>query len=121
SDMCSSDLKHPFRFIYFTLPQDQIDPNRFQEAVYTLFDEALPILWETETEGILIEELTALEEAIQFEQIIPILTADLSADLRFLVIPLLNQFAQGAADYQTMMEINRNVIAASRKKVLHYY
>lgn len=113
--------KHPFRFIYFTLPQDQIEPNRFHEAVHTLFDEALPILWETETEGILIEELTALEEAIQFEQIIPILTADLSADVRFLVGPLLNQFTQGAAIYQSMLEIGRDVIPASRKKVLHYY
>src|SRR5699024_2182710 len=95
------EAKHPFHFIYITLTQDQIDPNRFQEAVHTLFDEALPILWETETAGILIEELTALEEAIQFEQIIPILTADLSADLRFLVGPLLNQFAQGAAMYRS--------------------
>lgn len=113
--------ENPFRFIYFTLPENQIDPSRFQEALHTLFDEALPIFWETETEGILIEEMTALEEVIQFEQIIPILTADVSANLRFFVGPLLHHFQQAATLYQTIIETGRKVIPASRKDVIHYH
>src|SRR5699024_1177758 len=46
----------PFRFIYFQLQKNQMDPVSFGEAFSTLFEESLPILWESETEGIIIEE-----------------------------------------------------------------
>lgn len=116
-----AEAENPFRFIYFTLPENQIEPSRFQEALHTLFDEALPIFWETETEGMLIEEMTALEEVIQFEQIIPILTADVSANLRFFVGPMLHDFQQAAVLYQTIIETGRKVIPVSRKDVIHYH
>src|SRR5699024_5694347 len=56
--------KHPFRFIYFKLPNGQMSAVDFSEALHTLFDYKYPILWENDIEGVIIEEIPETSEAI---------------------------------------------------------
>src|SRR5699024_10976544 len=110
----------PFRFIYFSLHKNQLSPVQFKEAFGKLFEESLPILWETETTRIIIEEMEYPEEAIRFEQIINILMADLSVNIRFLVGPTLEDVTNIASEYTTMIDMGRNFFASSKQKVIHY-
>src|SRR5699024_2523910 len=42
-----------YRFVYFNVPIKQIEPTAFKEAISTLFEQEVSILWENEKEGII--------------------------------------------------------------------
>lgn len=113
-------IPSPFRFIYFQLSKNQMDPIRFTEAFGTLFEASLPILWKSETEGIIIEEMKILEEKIYFEQIINILIADLSVNIRFLVGPILDDLTHAASEFEGLIDMGEKLFTSSKQKVLHY-
>ena len=54
------EMKNPYRFIYFSIKKNQIDPIVFKDAIHELFANPVPILWENGHEGIIIEEQTDL-------------------------------------------------------------
>ena len=84
----SNNQLHPFRFVYFSFKKNQIHPASFKEAIDTLFGRAIPILWENESAGIIIEEqLNLTEDDLSYEQIIDVLASDLYVDIHFLVGP----------------------------------
>src|SRR5699024_7695223 len=74
-----------FRFVYFNIPIKQIDPASFKEAINSLFEEDISILWENEREGIIIEDFNQTDNAISYKQIIDILMSDLYVKINFLV------------------------------------
>src|SRR5690625_1377608 len=43
----NSSSSYPFRFVYFTIQQDHIEPKTFKEAIDELFGKCMPILWDT--------------------------------------------------------------------------
>ena len=67
------------------MQQRSIDPFSFKEAITNYSVNNIPILWEDETTGILIEEISIMEEQIDYAQIIDILMADLSVHIHFYI------------------------------------
>src|SRR5699024_11664857 len=96
--------KHPFRFIYFKLPNGQMSAVDFSEALHTLFDYKYPILWENDIEGVIIEEIPDTSEAIDFEKIIDIFINDLSVIVRFFIGSLSEKGTSLHESYMNMIE-----------------
>src|SRR5699024_8419122 len=78
-------LDTPYRFVYFNMPIKQVAPKTFKEAINTLFEQDVSIIWKNEQEGIIIEELEQLSETISYKHIIDILMSDLYVKINFLV------------------------------------
>lgn len=81
------ELINPYRFVYFSIKENQINPATFKDAIQELFSEEIPILWITNHEGVIIEEQHITRESISYEHIIDILMSDLSVYISFFVGP----------------------------------
>lgn len=111
---------YPFRLIYFEMQKNQLDPANFREALTTLFKHEIPILWEDETSGIIIEELKPTEETIHFEQIINILMADLSVNIRFFIGLKLQGTEKVEDTYDHLIDVGANIFSQTKQKVIQY-
>lgn len=111
---------HPFRFIYFKLPNGQISATDFGEALHTLFECKYPILWENDIEGVLVEEIPSTEEAIDFEQIIDILMTDLSVNVRFFIGPLKQQNESVQENFERTIAVGGDILDLTDQHVMHY-
>ncbi len=79
----SLEVTNACRFIAFSFNRAQMNPIQFKVAICELFNREVPILWESEWEGIIIEEKT--NEAATYEEIIDVLMSDLYVKIKFLV------------------------------------
>lgn len=113
-------IHFPFRFVYFTISKQQIHAKELKDALYTLFGKEYPILWENESEGILIEELEYEEEQIQFDQIIDILMADLSVNIHFFVGEVLNSNGAIKEQFNQIRKMGNQLFQISGRNVIHY-
>ncbi|MFD1849987.1 PucR family transcriptional regulator [Oceanobacillus bengalensis] len=115
------ELETPFRFVYFTISKNQIDPLQFREAIYNLFSHPVPILWESEKAGVIIEEQSTFsEEAISYEQIIDILMSDLYTNIRFYVGPYIDTFDKLKYKYDTFLKNVGIAFSYSDQSVVTY-
>ena len=112
--------KHPFRFIYFKLPNGQMSAVDFSEALHTLFDYKYPILWENDIEGVIIEEIPETSEAIDFEKIIDILMNDLSVNVRFFIGSLNEKSLSIQEIYERTIETGSTILHLTDHHVMHY-
>lgn len=78
-------LKNPFRFVYFIIPKIQIEPLYFKNILMKVFGKQLPVLWENETTGIIIETISESDEQIDYRQVSYNLMADLSILIKFYI------------------------------------
>lgn len=76
-----------FRFVAFTFNGEQLTPVQFKAAICELFSYEVPILWKSDCEGVLIEEVDDREECTSYAQIIDVLMSDLYVSIKFLVGP----------------------------------
>lgn len=111
---------HPYRFVYFTIQKDQINPVTFKEAIATLFGKTIPILWENETTGIIIEEISFKEEQIDYEKIIDILMADISVRIKFYIGDMQNDIKNLPQYYITLLKGGTTIFQLTNKEVIHY-
>ena len=111
---------HPFRFVYFTISKQQIHAKELKDAIYTLFDKEYPILWENESEGVLIEELELEEDQIQFDQIIDILMADLSVNIHFFIGGISHSYDTIKEQFDQIRSMGRQLFQLSGRNVIHY-
>ncbi|PAV29317.1 hypothetical protein CIL05_13050 [Virgibacillus profundi] len=110
-----------FRFVYFSIKKNQIDPASFSEAVHELFSKSVPILWISEHVGVIIEEKTPqTEEAISYEQIIDVLMSDLYVKLNFFVGPFLENPVKIKQHYTSLIETAKQAFFYSDKSVVTY-
>ncbi len=116
----SASHPSPFRFIYFTMQPDQIDPFSFKEAITELFGKYIPILWEDETTGILIEEISFMEEQIDYAQIIDILMADLSVHIHFYIGDIQTDSSNIKQYYTFLMKGGKIIFQLTNKEVISY-
>jgi len=112
--------KHPFRFIYFKLPNGQMSAVDFSEALHTLFDYKYPILWENDIEGVIIEEIPETSEAIDFEKIIDILMNDLSVNVRFFIGSLNEKSPSIQEKYENTIETGNTILNLTDHHVMRY-
>lgn len=81
----SLEIEQDYRFVYFDIEQDEIDPTTFKDAIEQLFGKEMAILWENDCQGIIIEEHDKSEEPISYTQIINVLMSDLYVKINFYI------------------------------------
>lgn len=111
---------NPFRFVYFSFNKNQIEPVLFKDAIEALFDKQVPILWESEHEGFIIESQITEEESVSYEQIIDILMSDLYVKINFFVGPYRKNIADLSIDYHSLTNVAKRVFLYTNKSVVTY-
>ncbi|MBU5465602.1 helix-turn-helix domain-containing protein [Virgibacillus sp. MSJ-26] len=114
-------LDMPYRFVYFNMPIKQVDPITFKEALNTLFEQEVSILWESEKEGIIIEELEQISETISYKHIIDILMSDLYVKINFLVGYFQSDTLNIHSYYKNMNYGGKIAFKSSDKNVITYF
>ncbi|MCZ8535543.1 PucR family transcriptional regulator [Psychrobacillus psychrodurans] len=110
----------PFRFVYFAFNKNQIEPVLFKDAIEALFDKQVPILWESEHEGFIIEQQMMEEESISYEQIIDILMSDLYVKINFFVGPYKKDIVELTPYYNSLTNVAKRVFLYTNKSVVTY-
>ena len=117
-------LKTPgeaYRFVYFSIQKNRIDPGSFKEAIETIFQRQIPILWISEYQGVIIENISdAKEETLSYKQIIDTLMSDLYVRINFFVGAILTTFENIQAHYNSLLKGAEIASAYSQKPVLTY-
>lgn len=109
-----------FRFIYFLMSKNQIDPEVFQEALNELFHKEIPIIWFNEVEGIFIEPISLLDPKVNYDEFIHVLIADLSVNIRFYIGETRNSFTGLKAYYDNILNQVPIVFSSTNKEVVYY-
>lgn len=113
-------IKNPYRFIYFSIKKNQIDPTVFKDAIHELFANQVPILWGNGHEGIIIEEQTVYEDSISFEEIKDILMSDLSVKINFFIGSYKVGLEDIAQYYHSLTNAAKKVFVYTNKTVVTY-
>lgn len=109
------------RFVYFSFQKNQMKPVLFKEAIEALFDKAVPILWEDEASGIIIEELeNHADEPLSYEQIIDVLMSDLYVHIHFLVGPFIQTQTDLKMTYTALKKHGNTIFTYFEKQVVFY-
>ncbi|WP_342504854.1 helix-turn-helix domain-containing protein [Sporosarcina sp. FSL K6-2383] len=112
--------ENPYRFVYFSIKKNEVDPIVFKSAVQEFFTKPAPILWANGYEGIIIEEQATVEESTSYEQIIDLLMSDLYVKINFFVGPY-RQGGEGIAQhYHSLFDAAKSVFNYSNKAVVTY-
>ncbi|KHE73127.1 hypothetical protein LD39_00980 [Halobacillus sp. BBL2006] len=75
-----------YRFVFFSISEKPANKETFQEAFQALFPRAMPLFWETDQSGFIIEEImTKNQEVISFSEIIDVLMSDFYMKIRFYI------------------------------------
>jgi len=114
------EIKNPYRFIYFSIKKNQIDPIIFKDAIHELFANTVPILWENGHEGIIIEEHSVYEDSISFEDIKDILMSDLYVKINFFIGSYKVGLEEVAQYYQSLTNAAKKVFIYTNKTVVTY-
>lgn len=79
---------HSFRLVFFSLANQDIEPEVFHEAIQGLFPYPMPIIWNHQHEGIIVEEqFEHAREPIEYEQMIDVLMSDFYTKLTLYITP----------------------------------
>ncbi|WP_100011392.1 PucR family transcriptional regulator [Lentibacillus sediminis] len=117
----SSEPAVPCRLVYFSIPKNQSSPHVLKEAIDAFFGRPVPILWENETEGFIIEEAAGLtEENISYEQIIDVLMSDLYVRISFFVGPFLQDYGKLSKHYTAMAKGASTAFYYADQPVVNY-
>jgi len=120
-DIADDTKQTPFRFVYFSIKKNQIPAHAFKAAIHELFDEPVPILWENEHEGIMVDELKSHpDERISYEQIIDILMSDLNGTIHFYVGAYMDDLYNVSDYYTSIIQGAKSVFAHTSKSVITY-
>lgn len=94
-------MNHRYYFVYFSLSDETVDPDNFREAIYGIFSDKPPILWENNEEGVIIQEIKGeLNEETAYSDVAEVLTTDFYMDIRLFVGPTLHDIKKASTYYQ---------------------
>lgn len=113
-------LNSPYRFVHFSIKEKQISPAAFKLAIHDFFAQSVPILWENDHQGILIEYLANEDDAMSYEEIIDPLMSDLYIKIQFFVGPFQESLAGAAAHYRSVIDAANTAANYSTKTVISY-
>ncbi|WP_088006059.1 PucR family transcriptional regulator [Indiicoccus explosivorum] len=113
-------ISAPFRFTYFSFNKNQITPVFFKAALQELFEKQILILWDSETEGILVEKKEAADDGVSYGQIVDLLMSDLYVKIRFFSGPFRQSTEAVHAYYRTVKNTAVKVFAHSDKAAMTY-
>jgi|SRR5699024_5351508 len=118
SDKTPYSTSMTYRFIHFSFQRDQMDSSSFKEAVNEFFAKQVPVLWENDHEGVIIEENQ--DEPISYETIIDVFMSDLSVNIHFFVGPFMSSLDQATKGYQMLLTGAHIARKYSEKAVITY-
>ncbi|MCP3033278.1 helix-turn-helix domain-containing protein [Halobacillus sp. A1] len=85
-DLILPSIPYKIRYVFFSLADQSLDTDDFQEALQALFPEEMPLIWQNSQEGFIIEEFFKKDqEPISFEMVIDILMSDFYTKLQFYI------------------------------------
>lgn len=116
----NESAKNPYRFVYFLTPEGKIKSEVFQNALNELFNDFVPILWITETEGILVETIPFPESRKNYEQFIHTFISDLSVKIRFYVGEIRKTYVEIKEYYENTLTQAEIVLSESNEEVISY-
>lgn len=114
------EIKNPYRFIYFSIKKNQIDPIIFKDAIHELFANPVPILWGNGHEGIIIEVQKVYEDSISFEEIKDILMSDLSVKINFYIGSYKEGLEGISQYYHSLLNAAKKVFIYTNNTVVTY-
>lgn len=110
-----------YRFVFFALSEKGIDPKTFQEAIQGLFPNTMPILWEDDHQGFIVEEhFTPTEETISYEHIIDVLMSDFYMKLHMYITPYYSSLQDIPSAFEWGKYCFKTKLAHSLKPVTGY-
>ncbi|UOQ92726.1 helix-turn-helix domain-containing protein [Halobacillus shinanisalinarum] len=75
-----------YRFVFFSLTNKSLELDPFQQALQSLFPKVMPLVWENNHEGVIIEEMMEEgQETISFQTIIDVLMSDFYTKIHFYI------------------------------------
>lgn len=110
----------PYRFIYFSIHKQGIDPHSFKEAINELFGRTIPIIWLNETDGIIIEEVSITTEKMDYEQIIDIIMTDFYSKINFFIGEIKSTYTDLDDYYEAMIKSGQMIFKIANKEVISY-
>lgn len=120
-DHMDVDMQVDFRFIYFRIPSELLTPLSFKSALNQLFQKETIILWESKTDGVIVDmKQDELKEFISFNEIIDILISDLYSKVRFFVGPYLSSLEHVKNYYDRIIEQADVALSYSENNVVSY-
>lgn len=114
------DTEITYRFVYFSIKKNQIDPSSFKDAIQELFLTYMPIIWISNSKGIIIEEKDTSVESISYEHIIDILMSDLYVNINFFVGPFQYGLDNVKRYYQMIIKAAEVAFTYSKNSVVTY-
>lgn len=118
TDITENTNSLTYRFIYFSFQPFQIEPESFKEAINEFYARQVPVLFENDHEGIIVE--TNPKDAISYEQIIDVLMSDLYVKIKFFVGPYLYSLSSAKRYHQILVNGASTTFAYSDKTVSTY-
>lgn len=113
-------LNNPYRFVHFSIKEKQISPSAFKLAIHDFFAQPVPLLWENDHQGILVEYLANEDDAISYEEIIDPLMSDLYIKIQFFVGPFRDNLDDVAPHYRAVTNAAKTAAHYSTKTVISY-
>ncbi|MDY0406264.1 helix-turn-helix domain-containing protein [Virgibacillus sp. 179-BFC.A HS] len=111
----------PYRFVYFSMQKQQIDPDSFKEAIHAVLAKKISILWLHPNEGILVEEGNdEIDDGLSYNQIIDTLMSDLYVNIKFLTGPFLSDLSAVGNYFKLMITNARKAFQMTDKNVLSF-
>ncbi len=113
-------IDHPFRFVYFSIQSKQTEPRMFKDVIQELLGGDVAILWESEWEGMIIEEQDLSGECVSYDQMIDVLMSDLYVKINFLVGPFRSDLTDIGNHYTFFKNNAGNIFVCAGKAVVTY-
>ncbi|MCA0969689.1 helix-turn-helix domain-containing protein [Halobacillus litoralis] len=86
TDVPPADPPSSYRFVFFSIADLPMEKEGFHEAFQSLFPERMPIFFESNEEGFIIEEFSSPDqEKISFPEMIDVLMSDFYTKIRFYI------------------------------------
>ncbi|AQU78382.1 PucR family transcriptional regulator [Planococcus faecalis] len=113
-------LNSSYRFVHFSIQEKQISPAAFKQAVQDFYAQHVPILWQNDHQGVLVEYVTKEDGPISYDEIIDVLMSDLYINIHFFVGPLRASLHGAVTHYRAMVDGAKIVSLYSKKTVISY-
>ncbi|MDC3417289.1 PucR family transcriptional regulator [Aquibacillus salsiterrae] len=109
ADLVKNQKNLSYRYVYFSLSDDKVDPIAFREAIHGLFPYKVPIIWENNHEGILIEDEPIEEVDISYEEMIEVLMSDFYMKVKFYIGPYFNEVDRASEYFKWIKDCYQKV------------
>ncbi|MFQ3543758.1 helix-turn-helix domain-containing protein [Halobacillus rhizosphaerae] len=101
-----------YRFVFFSIGDDTAQRDTIREALQSLFPSVMPIIWENDQSGFIVEEAQTLDDdPISFQNVIDVLMSDFYTSIKFFV----SEFSADLKEAPAIFEWSRNCFEKAKQ------